>query len=76
MNDFHSNLFLSAVRKRTIVVFVWHPRLSRIDCTGKIGIIIKIASIAATMPMFGDTISKIPLDFPVNFLIFQSATAN
>jgi hypothetical protein len=40
---------------------------------GKIGIIVKITAIAATMPTFGETIPKIPLDFPVNFLIFQGA---
>jgi hypothetical protein len=76
MNNFHGNLFLFSGKKRTIVVFVWHSRLNRIDCTGKIGIIIEITTIAATMPTFGETIPKIPLDFPVDFLIFQGATAN
>jgi hypothetical protein len=76
MNDSHDNLFLFSGKKRTIVIFIWHSRLNRIDCTGKIGIIVKIATIAATMPTFGEIIPKIPLDFPVNFLIFQGATAN
>jgi hypothetical protein len=41
------------------------------SCTGKIGIITKMTAIAATMPTFGGPIPKIPLDFPVNFLIFE-----
>jgi hypothetical protein len=76
MNDFHGNLFLFSVKKQTIVVFVWHSRLNRIDCTGKIGIIIEIATISATLPMFCHDLSEISLNSPVNLVIFQSATAD